>query len=188
MDAAGGEVEIRVKNKPNNAERLNAQFKYETGTNANGNKILKPSAKIRLNSQTILETQSRWWHCFSVGRLHEKWCWKSAFLEFFKGELVLRESIAGIGFDGQGSLTWKDRRHNLETRGSKNESTFSLVLNSEYEISPGNTAYIRWNSVLSNAKTQTGGHRMISVTLETSEYPDYNLGASWKQQVSPEKC
>ena len=81
-------------------------------------------------------------------------------------------------------MTWKNRRHNLETRGSKNETTFSLVLNTEYELSPGNTAFIRWNSVLSDAKTQAGVHRLISIGLDTSEYPDYNLDVSWKQQVS----
>ncbi|CAG7726200.1 unnamed protein product [Allacma fusca] len=156
-DVSAGHVELLVKAGASGNEHFHTKLAFESSGESQGKKILRPSASLTYNMEKILETDC---------------------------ELTLSESQGGTTFQGQGTLHWRSKQHTLEVRGSRNNTSLSLVLDSEYEVGT-QTETISWVSSLSKTTPKAGGTKMeANLNVVLSEFPDYNLGGTWKHQKS----
>ena len=107
---------------------------------------------------------------------------------------VRLEDLSGneVSFDGSGVLEFEEGRRavkaELKLKGSYNESRLTVGWDAEYQTpnSP-TTQTIRSKSTISQeSKHHDETEKQIDTTLslDFSEFPDYNLEASWKYQVS----
>lgn len=102
--------------------------------------------------------------------------------------MKIEEGDGLVSYEGNLGVDLGQRKEvQAEWRGSLNDTSLTLVLDANYKIFEGarNPETIRWKSTISKFKHEEESTQIdTTLNLDFSEFPDYNLGASWKYQVS----